>query len=299
MPTWTDALNAFQRHLRAAGSSHATIAGYLGNLRDFAAWLEATAGKPVPPESVRVADVQAYREYVSDTMGRSAATVNRRLQSIRKFGQFAHRVGLSEINPAQGVPLVKRKGSGAPRTLQMAEFEQLLDAAGRNRPQSAARNRAVLQLLLHTGIRVGEMVALRLDDVRLDEQRAALTVRAAGRRAARSVPLNDVVRCALEEYLGHPHPAGSTHLFRGREGRPLSVRAVQQIVADLASATGLDVSSKTLRDTHAHQLWQETGDLGLVAERLGYGRPETAVRHITPLSTGGPTTEVLEGRPAL
>jgi site-specific recombinase XerD len=300
MSAWSDALEAFEADLRAAGSSPGTVSGYLGDLRDFAAWLERAAGQPVPPESVRAADVQAYRQHVSNTMGRSASTVNRRLQSIRKFGQFVQRVGVSDVNPAQGVPLVKRQGGAPPpRTLQAAEIERLMQVTDQGRPRCAVRNRAILQLLLQTGIRASEMVALRQHDLCLDENEGALMVRATGQRPDRRIPLNGAVRRALEEYLGDPRPAGSTFLFRGREGKPLSIRSVQQIVADLGAAAGLDVSSRMLRDTYARLLWQETGDLGLVAERLGYSRPETAVRHITPLETRGATTEVLEGRRAL
>lgn len=67
----------------------------------------------------------------------------------------------------------------------------------------------------------------------------------------------------------------------GREGHPLSIRSVQQIVTSLGEAAGLEISAKTLRDTYARSLWQDTKDVGLLIERLGNKSPETALKYMS------------------
>jgi site-specific recombinase XerC len=85
----------------------------------------------------------------------------------------------------------------------------------------------------------------------------------------------------------------STHVFLNREGKPLSARSVQRIVATLGDAVGLEISTRTLRDTYAARLWRDTGDLSLLTERLGHKRPEAVLKYILPLPSTGSTTEVL------
>jgi integrase len=154
-------------------------------------------------------------------------------------------------------------------------------------------------LLLQTGIRAGELVALRLSDLELEPSGPSLTIAGVADRPGRRIALSDRARDALNAYLSQDRPGDANHVFLNRDGHSLSVRTVQQIVAELGKAAGVSVSARTLRDTYARMLWQETGDLALVAQRMGYRRPETAVKHIAPLRAVGPSTEVLEKRSAM
>jgi integrase/recombinase XerC len=242
--------------------------------------------------------VQAYREHLLETLALSPATINRRLQSLRKFGRFALQSGMINIDPALGVTLLRRPVGAGPRTLSPAEIERLDQAAARSRSRTALRDRAIVQLLLQTGIRVGELVELRLTDLELDDIQGSLTVRPLMGRPGRRASFDRLARDVLSAYLTQDRLGDTEFLFQSREGKSLSVRTVQQVLARLSEDAGLILSAKTLRDTHARMLWQETGDLGYVAERLGYRRPEAAVKHITPLRLLGSQsqTEDLRGR---
>jgi integrase len=131
-----------------------------------------------------------------------------------------------------------------------------------------------------------------LADVDLGEHDGTLTIRDRWNRPGRQLPLNEAARRALCAYLREPRPAGTTHVFLNRQGKPLSIRSVQRIVAILGEVVGLEISTRTLRDTYAARLWRDTGDLGLLTERLGHKRPEAVLKYISPLARTGAATEV-------
>ena len=299
MQTWAEALARFETHLNESALTSGTVSGYVGDLRSYASWLSHAREREVGPAEFTLDDVRDYVKHLLETRGLSPATINRRLQSVRKFCRFAVQSGMRDTNPTAGIPLLKRPVGWVPRALAPGEISRLDEAAIRRLSRSALRDRAILQLLLQTGIRVRELVELRLSDLDLGPGHATITVRSAADRPSRRLELNEKARDALLAYLGQDRRSEAVTLFANRDGQPLSVRTAQQIVAELGKAAEVSVSSKTLRDTYARMLWQETGDLALLAQRLGYRRPETAVKHIMPLGAGGPSTEVLAKRPAL
>jgi site-specific recombinase XerC len=144
-------------------------------------------------------------------------------------------------------------------------------------------------LLLHTGLRVNELVELRLDDVQFDYPGIHLVVGLSSRRGkesqpgeTRNIPLEGEARQALYDYLSvRPQIEGEDHLFLSREGRPLSVRSVQRIVSILGRSAGLEgVSPQALRRTYANHLLASTGNLALVAYRLGQQDLAAAAQYV-------------------
>src|SRR5205823_9349401 len=121
---------------------------------------------------------------------------NRRLYALRKFFHWAIAVGLAKEDPtavvkgAQATPL-------APRSLPKKDVDRLLRAAEQDENK---RNLAVLQVLRHTGIRIGELAALKLSDVELSERKGRLIVRSGKGSRHRVVPLNADARKAIADY---------------------------------------------------------------------------------------------------
>jgi len=284
MPVWSDVLVQFEAHLRQSGLAQSTVTGYLHDVWGFSLWLTRFAGQEVSAATFSSSDVEAYKQWLRDTLGRSPAGINRCLQSLRKFGRFARMARIRDTNPAQGVRLLEGPALLPPTALTELEVEWLVEVAGARHSRTAARDYAVLQLLLQTGIRVSELAHLRLADIDLGERVSILTVRGQGKRPERRIPLNKAAEYALRAYLDQPRPAEAPHLFLSVEGRALSIRSVQQIVATLGEAAGLEISAKTLRDTYAMLLWRDTGDLSLLTERLGHKNIGTASKYIVPLA---------------
>jgi site-specific recombinase XerD len=291
MGVWRNVLAQFEDHLREADLAENTVVGYVHDLRTFAGWLQQDPDRSPLPGELTSADIEAYKAFLLNTRGRSLSSVNRSMQSLRKFGRFAEDNGICPANPAQSVELVASHGRAAPRILSNQEVNCLLRIASNGSPGTSHRDLAILYLLLEAGLRVGEVALLRKDDLNFDAQPRFVMIRRQGKRPGRRVPLNERTTQALRAYLDETRvrQGASPYLFLGRQGKPLSVRSVQQIVTSLGREAGLTLSARTLRDTYAASLWQSTGDLDLLAERLGHTRPEATLRYV--VSPGRRTSE--------
>jgi site-specific recombinase XerD len=214
--------------------------------------------------------------------GLSPATVNRHLQAIRKFCDFARQVNLMESNPAADVRPIQ-----APPTLRRAldadEITRLLEAAQAGRPSLVKRDYAIIQLLLQTGIKVGELTELQLSDIELTDSRGTLAVKGNGSNSHRRIPLKALACQALQEYLQvRPPWPGVKHLFLSQEGNSISARTVQRLVNVYTRAAGLTgISAHTLRYTFATSMLEEIGDVATVANLLGHRSVETTLRYIS------------------
>jgi len=270
IPVYADLLARFEEYLVATGLAPTTITNYLADLRGFAQWWAETQGKGVSLLTVTADGIRRYRRDMA-RRGWAPATINRRLQGIRKFFSFAVTTGLLPTNPAAEVSRVNEQRSAPSRILTPAELGQLLAAVRSNNGSQSRRDYALLQVLVETGIKVSDLVDLRLEDVELGVGEGYLLVGSSLATGGRCLPLGPTVCAALRSYLRVRAPApGVTHLFLNREGRPISPRTVQRLVSTYARAAGLTgVSAHTLRQTFAYTAMEESGDPKAVARLLG------------------------------
>jgi site-specific recombinase XerD len=276
-----ETLAGYEKYLAESGLSQFTVKGYLGDIRQFASWL-ARVGVPSPLAST-TQEIRRYCLQLVMTKAHPPATANRRLQAIRKFFRYSLEEGLVDEDPSLGIKLLPQPPSEGARGLDRSEVERLLDAVRTGGSRLADRDYAIVQLMLQTGIRVGELTRLKLSDLALSDDRGALMVK--GRRTSqdREIPLNNSVRKALKAYLDERCERTSGHLFLSSKGKALSARSVQRLVNSYAQAAGLEnVSTYSLRQTYGQQLLRDTGDLSLVARLMGHKRLETAIKYIVP-----------------
>jgi integrase/recombinase XerC len=220
--------------------------------------------------------------------GWAPATTNRRLHAVRKFYSFAMETGLTESNPASGVQLVPKSRPDRPRALASEEVASLLQAIQEGRPSLVKRDYAIVQLLLQTGIKLGELTRLHLSDVRLQGNgEGMLSVGSVNSRDSngsrcRQVPLNSLACAALRDYLRVRPPSTSTeNLFLSQEGNCISKRTVQRLIRVYTQSADLeDVSAHVLRHTFAVSTLADTGDISLVSRLLGHRCRETAAKYL-------------------
>jgi site-specific recombinase XerD len=144
------------------------------------------------------------------------------------------------------------------------------------------RNLAVIQTLRHTGIRVGELVALALEDLTITERAGQLTVRSGKGGKFRQVPLNAEARRALREYLDVRPTVVTDRVFVGQRG-PLSENAVRRIVDKYARRAGLeDVTPHALRHSFGRHALAAGVDLVTVATLLGHEDLKTTAIYTRP-----------------
>ena len=274
-------LARFEEYLVKLDLSPATVVNYLADMRGVARWC-VESGQGCSLLNLTTDDVRAYCQHLRTARGLSPATVNRHLQAIRKFCNFARQANLMESNPAADVRPIQ-----APPTLRRAleadEIARLLEAAQAGRPSLVKRDYAIVQLLLQTGIKVGELTELQLADIELTDSRGTLTVKSNGGNSHRCIPLDAPACQALQEYLRvRPPSPGVKHLFLSQEGNSISTRTVQRLVNVYTRAADLTgVSAHTLRYTFATSMLEEIDDVATVADLLGHRSVKTTLRYIS------------------
>ncbi|MFS8477591.1 MAG: tyrosine recombinase XerC [Micromonosporaceae bacterium] len=269
-PPLRDAVDAFARDL---GSVHDrsphTVRAYVGDvvsLLDHAARM----GRAVPSDL----DIAVLRSWLARlrTTGAARASLARRAAAARAFCTWAYRTGLLATDP--GTQLASPKAHRElPVVLRADQAEALVDAPGEEAEPVVLRDRAVLELLYATGVRVSELCGLDLDD--LDQGRRVVRVMGKGGKE-RSAPYGLPAQYAIDRWLRYGRPAlagpgsGSALLLGVRGGR-LAPGTVRRIVERAARAAAVPrISPHGLRHSAATHLLEGGADLRSVQELLGH-----------------------------
>jgi integrase/recombinase XerD len=251
--------------LSAARLAPRTVEAYRRDLEAVADWL----GRP--PASVKTEELERYLAELR-AAGLSAATIARRVASLRSFFRHLVLIGAVDANPAAELEL-PRKTRRLPRALSLSEAERLIEAAAGTTPR-ALRDHALVELLYGAGLRVSEAVGLDKTGVDLD-QRLVRTVGKGGKE--RVVPVGRKAVDALQRYLarGRPHldRRHRPELFLNAKGGPLTRAGAFLILRKLAEKAGLEperVHPHLLRHSFATHLLEGGADLRSVQEMLGH-----------------------------
>ena len=264
----------YERHLVAERDlTPHTVRAYLGDISSM-----LTHATALGHTDLRTLDLRALRSWLANqqTRGRARTTMARRATAVRVFTAWLSRTGRIGEDPGSslGSPKAHRP---LPAALNQEEVRLLLDAAAERAAADGARglrDLAILELLYATGIRVGELCGLDVDD--LDDERRVVRVLGKGRKE-RTVPFGRPAERALHAWLRQGRSelvaAGSgPALFLGTRGGRIDQRAVRTLVhARLAEVPGApDLGPHGLRHTAATHLLDGGADLRSVQELLGH-----------------------------
>lgn len=248
------------------GLAENTLAAYRGDLKRFAGWLQ---GRGAHLLGARRADVL---EFLGSLEGAPPRSIARRLSSLRRFYLFQCREGRMKNDPCARIDAPKL-GRRLPGTLTESEVEALLKSPN-TESSLGLRDRAMLELLYATGLRVSELTTLTTTQI--NRQQGVLRVSGKGNKE-RLVPLGEEALDWLEKYLrlGRLDILGkrqSDALFPSRAGRAISRQAFWQSIKRHAKTAGISksLSPHTLRHAFATHLLNHGADLRVVQMLLGH-----------------------------
>jgi len=261
-----------------------TVSSYRTDLLDFKKFLSDVNGS-LP--SIREIDRLTIRSYLANLQERQLArsSVLRKLSSIRSFFKYLCQRGHLDVDPTAtlATPKAQRK---LPEFLESSEVEALLEAPDAG-TTIGLRDRAILELLYSTGMRVSELLSLDLTD--LDRQTALVKVRGKGKKE-RLLPVGSVAISALENYLAYRHELGggksAQAIFLSQRGTRIPDRkSILRRIKKYAQAAGIqkNITPHTLRHTFATHMLNAGADLRSVQELLGHASLSTTqiYTHVT------------------
>lgn len=275
-------LDDFIRYLKAERNlSPRTVEAYTRDIAQFISFCEKGEKSDQTGEasSVVASGIDAYRlttlrKYLAtlQSRGLSHSSVARKMSSIRSYLKFLARQGVIDSNPAVSMSQ-SRRPRRLPRTLAEDEIERLISACGDDSP-FALRDRAILELLYSSGIRLSELVGLDLRDY----SSASGTVRVFGKGAKeRIAPVGGPAAQAIHDYVVNARPGllsddQEEALFLNRNGGRLSGRSVERMMKKRLMEAGLSrtATPHSLRHSFATHLTDSGADLRAVQELLGH-----------------------------
>jgi site-specific recombinase XerD len=276
-----EAHKQFVDFLKGKGHSNATVLAYgkdIDQLSSFLAELEKEHIHEVTKD-----DIQAFLAKMNDK-GYTPKSISRKLNSTRTFYRF---LKVNEVITDDPSLLVSHPQFelAAPRILKPTEYRALRDAA-RNDP----RMFAIIELLLQTGIRIGELAELRLTDIHSD----SLRIHPYEKHPERSVPLNKSSKDALNKYLQVRPQVEDNHVFVTKSGKPFLVRNIRTAIERyfrLAEIENAKVND--LRHTFVAHHIKHGVSLVLLSKILGHKRISTTERYLEYVKERGKDTNNL------
>jgi integrase/recombinase XerC len=274
--TTTQSLEIFLRALQGQNYSPKTLRAYRDDLTQFLAFVEKNRVDWDTPTRLSRADIEGFMQYLA-AQRMSGVTRVRKLAAIRKFFTFLEENKILSGNPANTVKGARREEK-EPNILYKEQYKALLYEASDN-----IRDYAIIQTFLQTGIRLSELVNLRVDDV--DFEHRILTVRQGKGKKDRQIPLVDEAVKALRNYLRYRNTeliVDDETFFLAKNGTSLNVSTVKYIVAKYVKKAGIrkKVSVHTLRHTFGAHKADKHMSLAALQELMGHKKKETTIKYI-------------------
>lgn len=289
-----------------------TVRSYRSAIQHFLAWYLSEEQRPLTLDDMTPIAFISYRNYLQHQQAKATSTVNAHVAALRRWCAWLNEQGYLLTNPAARLKTVGRQVPHAPKGLTDRQINALLREVQRTRHRY--RDYALVQMMLQTGMRVGECAVLNIEDIVFGERSGSVIIRSGKGNKARTVPLNGSARQALAEYIAPvlsvepnlkvvadrwPRRSSTlpTPLWRSQKHQRLSSAAIRRMIDQLVHACAQrrlvpeSTSAHTLRHTFAmNYLKDNPGDLIGLATLLGHSSLDTTRIY------GQPTAEQLAAR---
>lgn len=262
---------AVRKELRLRNYAHKTAKSYLSCLRSFVKYIH-----PRHPRDIGESDIRDYLLYLIETKSLAAATVNQVFNALRFLYVELYKMSFA----IRDLPR-PRKDRKLPVVISQEEMKPIFEAIDN------MKHRIILMLTYSAGLRVGEVVKLKPEDI--DGNRRLIHIRGAKGKKDRYTILSETILEGLREYWKLYKP--KTWLFEGQyEGKPINIRSVQKVFERAVTKANIrkDVSVHSLRHAFATHLLESGVDLRYIQELLGHSSSKTTeiYTHVSKKSIG-------------
>lgn len=279
----------YRSYLVSLDKSPKTVEGYVRDMTLFSAWFRQANGEDLSPQSLTKIDARQYRQHLLLVDKAKPATINRKLAALRSYSDWAKASGQVEYSLVNGIKNVEEQSS-APKWLDKKEQERLLREldkevnAAKTEPgkRQAIRDRAIVILMLNTGLRVSELCALEQSDVVIKDRSGELRVRQGKGNKARSIPLNKDARKVVDEWRDVRQKVQNQALFISKTGEAITPRVIQRMIEEMGRRAEVEATPHTLRHSFAKNLVDNSVSLEKVAMLLGHSKLDTTLVYTTP-----------------
>lgn len=259
----------FINYLKSQGKSEFTIVAYRKDLEQFVGFLTGKEKSDI--REVKKDDISAFiNKLILD--GYTKKSASRKLNSVRTFFRYLKNESVIEQNPSLDVSHPKYTQL-PPRIFSKLEYRALRDLA-----KEDLRTYALVEILLQTGVKIGELANLTTEDVK----ESGLVIKSYGKNPAREVPLNKAAKKSIDDYLKiRSNGIEDKHLFITRNGHPLLIRNIRQIISRCFREVGIENATvNDLRNTFiAYQLINGSS-IEYIAKIVGHKRLSSTERFL-------------------
>lgn len=269
-----DAHQQFIGHLKGRSRASATILAYGKDIEQLVTFLNEAPISKENAEEISTEDLNAFMAKLAKE-GYTTKSISRKTNSTKTFFKFLKNSGLIADDPADNLEHPKFENK-PPRILSKVEYRALRDAA-----KGDLRIFAIIELFLQTGIRIGELAKLTIDDIDLNPASSVLHIRPFEGSTEREIPLNKPAVEAVQKYLEVRPKTQNKALFVTKTGRPLLIRNIRTAIDRYFKIAGIkDAKVNDLRHTWiAHHLSTGTS-LTLISKLAGHKRVSTTERYL-------------------
>lgn len=267
-----DAHQQFIGHLKGRSRASATILAYGKDIEQLVSYLDSLTRQNVV--DVTTQDLQSFMDKLAKE-NYTAKSISRKTNSTKTFFKFLKVSGLMDDDPARALEHPKFENK-PPRILSELEYRALRDVS-----RGDLRMFAIIELFLQTGIRIGELAKLTLDDVELEATNPTMHVRPEEGSVERTIPLNKPAVEGLKKYLEVRPKTQNKAFFVTKTGKPLLIRNIRTAIDRYFRLAGIqEAKVNDLRHTWiAHHLKSGTSLL-LISKLAGHKRVSTTERYL-------------------
>jgi len=271
-------INLFEKKMREENKSDNTIKNYLYDLKHFETFLPHPTGD-APSFSLQKV-VREYRQQIEKS-GLSPSTLNRRIQSLRTYFNVLVDEGIIEENPALAVKTKAVAKQNDTKWLERPQVKAIFRAVAEIESKSKRmQQRAIISVLVNTGIRVQELCDLKLKD--LDYESEMLTVTDGKGDKFRRVPFNRATQQAVRDYMKYRKFPDGEYVFQSERSEQMTTRAIQHITKKICENLNFNFTVHQLRHTALKNIANATGKIEIVATVAGHDNVNTSKRYIEP-----------------